>query len=54
MTQHLKAAVTQMEAARKDVDPLRQLRHWRLQATLRLVGKSLEKGKAVGKPKGAR
>lgn len=46
----LKQSVEQMEAARKDVDPLQQLRHWRLQATLRHVGKALVKSKAASKP----
>lgn len=46
----LRASVEQMEAARKDVDPLQQLRHWRLQATLRHVGKALVKSKAASKP----
>ncbi len=46
----LRASVEQMEAARKDVDPLQQLRHWRLQATLRLVGKALTKSKLASKP----
>lgn len=46
----LKQAVEHMDAARKDVDPLQQLRHWRLQATLRHVGKALVKSKAASKP----
>lgn len=50
----LKQSVEQMEAARKAVDPLQQLRHWRLQATLRLVGKALDKSKPVKPQRGRR
>lgn len=47
---NLGKAVKSMEQARAVTDPVRELRHWRLEATKRFVAKSIKAaGKGAGK-----
>lgn len=46
---NLDKAVKGMEQTRAATDPVRELRHWRLEATKRFVAKSIKAAKGGGK-----